>query len=348
MITRSSSKTREWVTANGEVLLSHNHIALLHGLYDRPNGQVTSRAEWVRAAAPFIERMKGNWDVWGLRGAMLTVHSRWAAQERRGRFITATLTDRGRAIVEREVPAWIRGRGLYQGLQSVDRAAMINRQIQLPDCNIREAVEYSRTFGLPLLIRSVHRTGGIVFAVSAGLAKPFRLRCYEELHGRGPQSWHWEWSRESVAHGNIPSGYLDHFSGHDAEDVIEYLQEIQDTEAELGLYIRVYNDTPLLSRSRIAGFLSAEVNLRSMDFPEGEMVECVRRNSTTYQRVIEEVESRLSWVHPDTGRPVGFVYEEKSGDNTSGIIVTSPEALSCLQRFFDHCNANIGIETRYE
>ena len=347
MKTRRGQLRPEPVTAAGEVLLSHNHIALLHGLYDRPGGRVGSRAEWVRAARPFAERMKDRWDVWGLRGAMITMRPQWVKQEREGSRIASTLTNRGRAIVERTVAARIRGRGPYLGLHSVDAAAMAALETSVPDSDIREAVAYAKTFGLPLLMRSVPRSGGIIFAVSEGLGKPFQLKCYEELHSRGPQAWHWEWTRQMIENGQVPSGYLSHFAGYDEDDVLEHLQEIQDSDDEQSLYLRVYNGVPLASRSRIHRFLQREVDFTVSDFDPEMMVKWARAESPTYQRAADALDGRLSWTNPDTGASVGTVYRRGSAMSEGELVVTTPEALSCLQRHWDNTNVGLAIETRY-
>ena len=145
---QAAGSIRETLTARGEILLSHNHIALLHGLYDRPDGRVNSRAEWVRAALPFVERMKASWDAFGLRGSMIRINPAWVAQKLKGRRVTATLTPRGRAIVERRIPAHVRGRGAYNGLDSVDLAAMARAEGQVSDADVRDAIASARTAAL--------------------------------------------------------------------------------------------------------------------------------------------------------------------------------------------------------
>lgn len=49
---RNRPPRTERPTKSGELLLSHNHLALLHGLLDRPSGIASSYADWlVRPAA---------------------------------------------------------------------------------------------------------------------------------------------------------------------------------------------------------------------------------------------------------------------------------------------------------
>jgi hypothetical protein len=335
------------VTVDGEVLLSHNHIALLHGLYDRPGGRVEYRAEWVRATAPYISRMRSHWSAWCLRGSMIRIHPQLVTQVREGRRVAATITELGRGIIERKIPARITGRGSYLGLHSVDEAAMAAEVARLADADIREAVAYSRAFGLPLLMRSVQRSGGTIYAVSNGLGQSFQLMSYEELHGRGPQSWHWEWTRATIERGIIPAAYLEHFADADPDDLLEHLQEIQETDTEALTYMRVYHGAPILSRSRIVKFLETEIDLRSTDCPGDDLTDHIRLESRVYQNALNALEDRLSWTHPDTGKLVGAAYLRESPGRVADIIVTNPEALSCLQRHFDACDVGLQLETRY-
>jgi hypothetical protein len=278
---------------------------------------------------------------------MIRMHPRLVTQVREGRRVAATITDIGRGIVERTIPTRITGRGTYLGLNSVDEAAMAAELACLADADIREAVAYSRAFGLPLLMRSVQRTGGTIYAVSNGLGRSFQLMSYEELHGRGPRSWHWGWTRGAIENGSIPAAYLAHFEDADPDDLLEHLQEIQETDAEALTYARVYHGAPILSRSRIEKFLETEIDLRSTDCPDDEFVDHVRFENQIYRAAIDGIEDRLSWTHPDTGKVVGAAYIRKLADRVPDIIVTNPEALSCLQRHWDNCNVGLTIETRY-
>lgn len=335
------------VTTDGEVLLSHNHIALLHGLYDRPGGRVEYRAEWVRATVPYINRMHSGWSVWCLRGSMIRMHPRLVTQVREGRRVAATITEIGRGIVERKIPARITGRGSYLGLHSVDEAAMAAELARLADADIREAVAYSRAFGLPLLMRSVQRTGGTIYAVSNGLSQSFQLMSYEELHRRGPRSWHWLWTRTAIENGSVPTAYLHHFADADTDDLLEHLQEIQETDAEAQTYMRVYHGAPILSSSRIERFLETEIDLGSTDCPGEYLVDHIRFENEIYGNAVHGIGDRLSWTHPDTGKVIGSAYLRRYSDRMPDLIVTNPEALSCLQRHWDNCNVGLQIETRY-
>jgi hypothetical protein len=106
----------EVTTVAGELLLSHNHIALLHGLYDRPHGTAASCADWLRATLPYITRFRRYPSIGCLGLAAGTVNPAWVTRTRRGRRIEVALTDRGRAILERRVRVRIRGWGSYEAL----------------------------------------------------------------------------------------------------------------------------------------------------------------------------------------------------------------------------------------
>lgn len=106
------------------MLLSHNHICLLHGLYDRPRGRVTSRAELMRATLPYLAQVAGSSpSPHCLAKAIPGLHSAWVSRSREGRRHVWTLTARGRNIVERKVRVRIRGYGSYEGFQALTRAA---------------------------------------------------------------------------------------------------------------------------------------------------------------------------------------------------------------------------------
>src|SRR6476661_1309498 len=113
---RSNSSHRpEPISASGSVLLGFNQLSLLHGLYDRPQGRAESSADLTRAAIPYVRLFRDpNW--WCLSKAVLSLHPEWVEKVRSGRRNTWILKPRGRAIVERGVPAYLRGIGPYEGL----------------------------------------------------------------------------------------------------------------------------------------------------------------------------------------------------------------------------------------
>src|SRR3954470_23380256 len=99
MRTPSLPPRRELTTKSGEILMTANHICLLHGLCDRPDGEAESTADLARAALPYIAFFRRFPRVWLLREAARTLHHSWVARQRIGRRITWRLTDRGRAIL---------------------------------------------------------------------------------------------------------------------------------------------------------------------------------------------------------------------------------------------------------
>ena len=107
---------RERVTRAGEVLLSHNHIALLHGLMDRPDGIALSVSDWMAASLPYARRYRPYVSAGMLEKSIRTMHPSWIHRHKAGRCIHATLLSRGRAIIDRQVAARIRRYGAYAGL----------------------------------------------------------------------------------------------------------------------------------------------------------------------------------------------------------------------------------------
>ena len=104
----------------GALILTHNQLAFLQGLFDRPRGVARSRRELVAAAAPYARRlrMRGS----GLRDgfsysclykAVRNLPGAWVERRRAGNRIEFRLRPRGRAILEGLVPAHVRGFGPY-------------------------------------------------------------------------------------------------------------------------------------------------------------------------------------------------------------------------------------------
>ena len=112
----------ELITADGAVLLTHNHVVLLQALLDRPAATARSYNDWVHAALPYARVRTALPSEWCLRRAMRTVHAAWAARTRTGARIEVALTERGRAILDGQVAAHVRGRGPYRGLVTLGRA----------------------------------------------------------------------------------------------------------------------------------------------------------------------------------------------------------------------------------
>jgi hypothetical protein len=112
----------EFCTKAGAVLLSHNHLALLHGLMDRPDAMAGSITDWTQSALPYVARLTGySASTHCILRSLRTFNWLWARRTRHGRCITVQLTSRGRALLDRTVPAHIVGRGPYEGLRVKSR-----------------------------------------------------------------------------------------------------------------------------------------------------------------------------------------------------------------------------------
>ncbi len=130
-----SPRRPEPISASGAVLLGFNQLALLHGLYDRPQGRAESSADLTRAAIPYVRLFRDpNW--WCLSKAVLSLHPEWVEKGRDGRRNTWILKPRGRAIVERAVPAYLRGIGPYEGLAPYRERSKQRRQREHLDARI--------------------------------------------------------------------------------------------------------------------------------------------------------------------------------------------------------------------
>ncbi len=132
---RNSSHRPEPLNASGSVLLGYNQLALLHGLYDRPEGRAESSADLVRAAIPYVRLFRDpNWSC--IETATLSLHPAWVEKGRNGRRNAWVLTPRGRAIVERRVAAHLRGEGPYEGLAPWRERSKARRQQECLDARI--------------------------------------------------------------------------------------------------------------------------------------------------------------------------------------------------------------------
>lgn len=335
-------------TRAGEILLSHNHIALLHGLYDRPNGQAESRNDWIRAGLPYICQIREGSSRGSLFAAMPTVHPSWVKEERNGRRVTATLTDRGRDIIERNLRSRIRGHGPYLGMASVSSLSSqaVSESVEKPE--LREIISYAKAFGLPLLSSpSAHYPFGRVFAVARALDGPFTIVTREELEQRGPRQWHYKWIKQRISSWEVPSAFRKRFAEYDEDDVAEYLSETAtDESAMLELYLTTYG-SPLLSQKWIEKFMNAEIDLAATDMSAEDIIECVRSECGVYKSAAAAIRKRLIWLDPDTRRRIGAAHVRKSALSVDDVVVSTPAALACLQRHWDRIGIGVRIETRY-
>jgi len=113
------SRRQEPVSKNGEILLSRNHICLLHGLYDRPGATAASTADWLRAALAHVRIFSDQPCAFNLHRSIGTMHPDWISSQRLSSRIVWWLMPRGLEILERRVPVRIRGHGPYVNLWSL-------------------------------------------------------------------------------------------------------------------------------------------------------------------------------------------------------------------------------------
>lgn len=113
--TSSSTPRPERLARDGAVLLSHNHLALLQGLLDRPGGTACSKRDLIAAARPYVIRARGCASCYTTMSlAVSTLHPAWVHWQHEAGRLVYRLQPRGRAILEGQVPARVVGRGLYR------------------------------------------------------------------------------------------------------------------------------------------------------------------------------------------------------------------------------------------
>lgn len=98
---------------SGEVLLSHNHIALLEGLASLPRGEAPSYRAWIDVSLAFISRYYWYPSRWNLLRGCHSISPTWVEKRKSGRAVECRLTKTGRNIVEGRIPAAVRGQGRY-------------------------------------------------------------------------------------------------------------------------------------------------------------------------------------------------------------------------------------------
>lgn len=116
MARRQYNPRLERISPSGEVLITRSHLLLLQGLLDRPEGCAESATDWIRASMPYVRRFRPYMSVWCLKKCTVRVNPLWVERRWEGTRLVCTLTERGRDIVERAVPAHIIGEGSYRGL----------------------------------------------------------------------------------------------------------------------------------------------------------------------------------------------------------------------------------------
>jgi hypothetical protein len=107
---------RERHSAAGEVLLSHNQVALLEGLASFPAGKAPSLKVWIGASYQFLKPYRSDHlSFWNLYKAIKNIPTQWVKKRpTKGSAIEAILTPRGRDIVSGQIPAYVRRYGPYK------------------------------------------------------------------------------------------------------------------------------------------------------------------------------------------------------------------------------------------
>jgi hypothetical protein len=341
----------ERLTRNGEVLVTRNHLALLHGLRDRPDGIASSRNDWIQAARPYFTRISTGDCNRKLLAATRTISRAWISASKSGRNSRIQLTDRGRSIAEGKLRYRIAGCSTYRGL-SVEGYSMLHLVDQeIEAAFVREAVSYAHNFGLPLGEPPRSRENReTVYAVTSGFDRPFHIKCREELEFIGPRSWHLDWTRAMIDNERVPQGYLTAFDEYEDYDVLTHLQEVRaKADGDIDAYVRAYRGKPLLSQRLTEAWLASTIYFGETDCDEDSMKEYIRNCSPTHKLAIDAVRyQRISWRHPDTGRSIGSVFKrQRSSTEAATLVVTSAAALSCLQRYWNSIGAGLRVETRY-
>ena len=103
------------MTKTGRVLMTHNQLAFLQGLFDRPRGVARSRRDLVAAATPHVRAYRGSREVSYscLYKAVRNIPAIWVARRRVGNRIEFRLLRGGRDILEGRELVHVRGFGSY-------------------------------------------------------------------------------------------------------------------------------------------------------------------------------------------------------------------------------------------
>lgn len=99
----------ELFTRRGEVLVTPQQRALLEVLGEAPEQTFPTIRAWVEAALPLLESASPA----AARRCVQRMPAIWVSRTPYGRGSLCALQARGRAIMEGEIPVWIRGEGRY-------------------------------------------------------------------------------------------------------------------------------------------------------------------------------------------------------------------------------------------
>ena len=110
---------REPRLRSGALILTHNQLAFLQGLLDRPRGIAQSRRDLVAAATPYAIQLRarsgsrGGFSYSCLYKAVRNLPRTLVVRQRAGNRIEFRMLARGRAILDGQLPAHVLGLGPY-------------------------------------------------------------------------------------------------------------------------------------------------------------------------------------------------------------------------------------------
>jgi hypothetical protein len=103
---------------SGEVLLTLNALVLLQALRDFPDAWAPSSRMWVERALLYRRRMGGGTESTLLNSAR-RISPVLVTRKKMGPYQAAALAPLGVALLDRVVPAWIVGHGVYAGFRAL-------------------------------------------------------------------------------------------------------------------------------------------------------------------------------------------------------------------------------------
>lgn len=100
----------------GSLALSQYHLALLHGLMDRPGGSAIGVRDFIAAAWPHGQRFEEPDQALqtAFRDLIRKLPTAWVARSKAGRLTRYQLLDRGREVLEGKIPARLSGHSRYE------------------------------------------------------------------------------------------------------------------------------------------------------------------------------------------------------------------------------------------
>jgi hypothetical protein len=116
-IGRAAPLSTEPRYTTGEVKITLARLILLQALLDHPKATAPSLKAWYRSARALSVGYTGRGTLSTVFVVSQKIEPCWVVRKRVGRCITVRLTNRGLAILRREVPARVVGHGPYVSLR---------------------------------------------------------------------------------------------------------------------------------------------------------------------------------------------------------------------------------------